>query len=114
MKKYAVPQNRKLQQRGLLAFKNEAQKVQFDFAPWETENGTITSVTWTVETGQATVTSESLASSKASAIISTPEYGRSSITIKATSDTGLVMVTTLNVTAKDMASCGYNDYSSYH
>jgi len=105
MKKYVIPQNRKIQRRNLLAFKGEGQKIQYDFAPWEAENGTVTTVTWSIISGQASISSETLASSKASAIVTTTEPGRSIIEIKALTDEGLTMVTNLRVTSLDNHEC---------
>ncbi len=102
MKKYVIPQNRKLQSRQLLCFEDETQKVQFDFSPWQTENGTLTAVEWIKESGQASISSESLLANIATATITTLQPGRSSIRIKATTTQSLTIVTHLIVTCKQI------------
>jgi hypothetical protein len=109
MKSYTVKSNRNQQLRSLLAFKGESQTVEYDFTPWEEDNGSVSSVVWTVKSGQAGVSNESLASSIASALITTSDAGSSLITLTATSSTGEVLVTTLRVVSKD-PEYRINDY----
>lgn len=100
---YTVKTNRNIQVRALLAFKSGAQTIKYDFSPWQTDNGTVTAVTWTVKSGQASITNKSLASSIASALITTSETGNSMIKIQATAGNN-IFVTYLKVTSKDPMS----------
>jgi len=107
---YVVKSNRSQQLRRLLAFKSEAQTIQYDFSPWETDNGTVTSVTWTKLRGQASITNESLSSSISSATITTPESGSSMIKITAIAGNN-IFVTHLRVLTKDPDRLyHYDDY----
>ena len=100
MKNYTVRANRNIQERKMLAFEGESQEVQYDFSPWEEDNGSVTSVVWSVENGQVSIGSESLASSIASIVLTTSESGESSIKLTATAGSN-VFVTYLMVVCKD-------------
>ena len=65
---------------------NAKRTYNFDFSPWSEDNNNITSATWTVKTGQASITGQSLSSNVATAQIEGTEEGRSIIEILA--DTG--------------------------
>ena len=58
--------------------------MNFDLAALEEDLGTVDSVTWTVEAGQATIGDEALASSVATAEITVAEVGTSRISVKFT------------------------------
>ena len=60
---------------------NDAITYEFDFTAWQEDNNTITSATWTVETGNASVSNESLSSGVASALLTFSESGYSLISI---------------------------------
>jgi len=98
--------------RQLFAYKGESQEVQYDFAPWESDNGSVSSVDWNTETGQAAITNESLASSIASATITTSEAGSSLIKLTATAGNN-TFVTYINVLARD-PKLNYNDLTRSH
>lgn len=100
MKKYTVRANRNIQERRMLAFEGESQEVQYDFTPWEEDNGLVSSVVWSVEKGQVSIGSEDLTSSIAGAVISTPDSGESLIKITATAGSN-IFVTHLRVMCKD-------------
>lgn len=97
---YIVKSNRNKQRRDMLAFKGESQTVQYDFSPWEADNGTVTTVVWTLKNGQAGITNESLSSSIASALITTSQSGVSMIKLTATAGNN-IFVTHLRIVAKD-------------
>jgi hypothetical protein len=103
MKAYVVKANRTQQTRQLFAFIGESQAVQYDFKPWEADNGEVTAVTWTTETGQAGITNKDLTSSIASATITTSQEGKSLIKLTATAGNN-TFVTYLEVKAKDPKS----------
>lgn len=65
---------------------NDAKLYKFDFTPWQEDNADITSVTWTVETGNAAVSSESETNGVAQALVTFNESGVQLITVLA--DTG--------------------------
>lgn len=100
MLSYVVSANRNLQVRNALAFKGEAQTIQFDFSPWEDDNGSVSSVTWEVKSGNASISNESLSSSIASMTLTTSDTGSSMIKLTATAGNN-TFVTHLRVLSKD-------------
>lgn len=64
----------------------DAVTYEIDFSAWEEDNNTITSVTWTVDYGQVSVSNESLSSGVASALLTFTEQGRNLVSVLA--DTG--------------------------
>lgn len=97
---YTVKTNRDQQTRSKLSHKGEAETVEYDFSPWETDNSTVTAVTWTLKSGQASITNKSLSSSIASALITTSQAGTSLIKITATAGNN-IFITHLRVVSKD-------------
>ena len=83
---YITDQNRQ-QVRQRLQFKGDVKSLSVDFNPWADDNGTVTSVTWSVESGNATIGTEALSSNVASSIITTSESGNSMIKLVATDGT---------------------------
>jgi len=80
--------------------KGAAITYQFDFNPWSEDNNAITSVTWTIKSGQATITNEVLSSNVASSLITLNEIGGALIEV--TADTGTqIYVTFLDILARD-------------
>lgn len=67
--------------------KGDAVTYSIDFTPWQEANSNISSVTWTVESGNAAVSGQSLTSGVASALITFADSGRSLISILATTAT---------------------------
>lgn len=100
MKSYTVKANRNIQIRSLLGFEGESQRVEYDFSPWEEDNGVVTSVEWLVKNGRVAVSNEALVSSVASSDISSGAYGCSLIKLTATAGNN-VFVTHLRVVVKD-------------
>lgn len=86
-KTFYVTTETRQQEYELLAMEGDDQAVNFDFSPWAGDNGAVSSVTWSVESGQAAVDGEALASSVASARITTSQTGKSLIKISATDGT---------------------------
>jgi hypothetical protein len=60
---------------------NDAESYEFDFSAWQEDNNTITSATWTVESGQVSITNEALASGVASALLTFSEQGKSLVSV---------------------------------
>lgn len=67
--------------------KGDTVKYQFDFTPWQEDNDTISSISWTVESGQAAVSNQTFLSGVSTALLAFPEDGRSFITVLATTPT---------------------------
>ena len=91
--------------------KADATTYSFDFTPWEEDNSTITSATWTVEAGQAAITSKTLSNGIITALITTTESGGSLIKLVATT-AAQIKVVWLDILAKDfkVLQAG-NDYN---
>jgi len=73
-------------------FRDQAQlgsikTYQFDFSQWAEENTDLVTVTWTVKSGQVTITGQALAANVANAQIAFPESGGSLVEIKAETGT---------------------------
>lgn len=100
MRNYIITANRRRQIERLLAFEAGAESVKFDFSPWADDNGTVTAVTWSIRSGQAAVSGETLAANVASALITTSEQGPSLIRVVATAG-GNKYVAHIEVRAKD-------------
>ncbi len=97
---YIVKKNRNQQRRDMLAFKGETQTVKYDFAPWESDNGAVTSVVWEVKSGQAGISNKTLSSSIATSTVTTSEAGNSLIKLTATAGNN-IFVTYLRILSKD-------------
>jgi len=80
--------------------KSDAVTYSFDFTPWEEDNSTITSATWTVEAGQAAITNKTLSSGVITSLITTTESGGSLIKLVVTTATEIKTVW-LDILAKD-------------
>ena len=91
--------------------KGDAVSYSFDFTPWEEDNNTITSATWTVEVGQAVISNETLTSGILTALITTSESGGSLIKLVATTGTQIKSIW-LDILAQDfkVLQAG-NDYN---
>ena len=100
MKEYVVKYNRSQQLQNLFAYIGEAQTVKFDLTPWEEDNGSVSSVTWSTKAGDAAISNESLTSSIASAVITMSSEGASLIKLTATTGTN-THVTYIRVVSKD-------------
>lgn len=60
---------------------NDVIKYEFDLTPWQDDNATVTSVTWTVESGEASIASAALASGVASALVTLNQAGKALISL---------------------------------
>lgn len=100
MQTYNVTARRSRQTERLLAFKGGAEAVEFDFSAWADDNGTVTAVTWTLKSGQAAISGQTLTSNVASALITTSEQGASLVQIVATAGSNKY-VANLEIRAKD-------------
>lgn len=80
--------------------KGDAEAVRVDFTPWQEDNATITSATWTLESGSAAISGQALVAGVASALLTFSQAGRSIISILATTATAKKKVW-LEVYARD-------------
>src|SRR3990167_6370836 len=95
--------------RRILQYKGDVKSHSFDFTPWADDNGALTTATWTVESGQVTLSSKTLASSVASALFTTTEAGNSLVTLSVTDGTHTEVVY-IRVFAKDPQIVTSEDY----
>ena len=96
---YITTQTRQ-QQLGVLQMAGDDETLNIDFSAWAEDNAELTSATWTVVSGTATVDGQSLATNVASARITTTLAGTSHIKLSATDGTHTKTVFIL-VMAKD-------------
>ncbi len=82
---------------------------RIDATPWEDDNSTITSATWTVEAGQAAISSEAVASGIVSANVTFSQSGKSLISILLTTATQKKKVW-LQVLCRDLQNETTDDY----
>ena len=82
------------------AFKGEAKTYSFNLSPWAEENSTVTTATWSIETGNASVSGQALTSNVASALVTFGEEGGNLIKVTADSGTEIYIIY-LDVLVKD-------------
>tara|TARA_R110000823_G_scaffold120005_1_gene244690 strand:- start:147 stop:494 length:348 start_codon:yes stop_codon:yes gene_type:complete len=108
-KTYYVTPTRARERNRRLAFEGGAETVTFDYTSWAEDNGTVTGVTVTVETGNAAISGEALASNVKTMVITTTNSGRSLIKLAATDGTN-TDIQWLEVYAKDINIAYDTDY----
>jgi len=79
--------------------KGDTELFEIDFKPWQSDNDNLVAVSWTVESGSATISGQSLTSGVASALVAAAEYGTTIISITATTATRTKKVR-LQITAR--------------
>lgn len=89
--------------------KNEADTIRFDFSAWAEDNAALTTVTWSVEAGDAAVSGSALSSSVASSLVTVSNPGRSLIKLTATDGTRTKIVF-LDILCKDPNQRAQDDY----
>lgn len=109
MLEYVVRANDRMSVRRALLLKGAVVPVQVDFAPWVEDGGAVTSVTWTVKSGNAAISGESLASNVASAVLTVADQGQSMIEVLAAGATHTIPFR-LAVYARDPTLYPVNDY----
>ena len=87
MTDFFVQNEQRIQVREILHFKGDIKKHTVDFNMWADDNANVTSVTWTVESGQASIISESLSSNVSTIVVSSTEADRSMLKAVATDGT---------------------------
>jgi hypothetical protein len=100
MYEFVVTTNRNREIDKVLIMDGQTETVKFNIEPWEGDNGTVTSVTWSVVSGNATISNEALASSVASARVSGSSAGKSLVKLTLTT-TGNVGIVYLEVYVRD-------------
>lgn len=78
---FVVRHNDRQNVRMMRTSKADQEPVTVDFEPWAEDRGALASATWSVESGNATISNESLSGSVASAEITTAERGMSLIRV---------------------------------
>lgn len=84
-----------------LVNKGEAIEYSFDFSPWAEDNSDLETVTWTVKYGQVSVTNTADSDNIATALLTFSQSGGNLVEIKAEGEDGEIVVTNLDVMAKD-------------
>ena len=78
--------------RQIVQFEGAVKKLALDFNVWSEDNATVSSVTWSVESGSAGISNEALTSNVASINITTSQAGNSVIKALATDGTNTIPV----------------------
>lgn len=81
---FYITANRRIQLRNILSYKGKTETHTIDFSPWADDYGTVSSVTGSVESGQATIGNESLTSNVKTFTLTTSEEGSSLLKFTAT------------------------------
>lgn len=98
---FYVTANRNREIDKVLMFEGQTDTVQFDLSPWEADNGTVSSVSWEVKSGSASIANESLSSSIASATITTSSSGKSLVKVTLTTSGNNVGILYAEIFARD-------------
>ena len=88
---------------------DSAKTYNIDYSAWSEENNNISTMTWTVKSGNAAVSNKTLSSNVATALITFSQVGKSLIQIKADSGTE-IFTTYLELLVKDPNMAFVNDY----
>ena len=93
-----------------LFFKGDVKTLTINYGPWADDNANVTTVTWSVEKGQASIVSNSLTDNEARVTISTHESGNSIIRATATDGTN-TNIFFIRIKTKDPSiDLGCSDY----
>lgn len=109
MLEYVVRANDRMNVRRALLLEKAAVPVTVDFSPWAEDGGAITSVTWTVKSGNAAISGQALASNVASAVVTVSDQGYSMIEVLGVGATHTIPFR-FSVYARDPALYPINDY----
>jgi hypothetical protein len=88
---------------------DDKKTYQIDFSPWAEDNHSVSSINWSVESGEASISGQSLTSNVASALITFASSERNLIKIKATTSSE-VYVVWLEIKVKDPTFDFTDDY----
>jgi len=110
MTKFYVMNEQRIQERQILHFKGDIKTHSVDFSSWADDNSDVTGVTWTVESGQAAISNETLANNVSTITVTTTESGYSMLKAVATDGTNSEAVY-IRMRAKDpQAISAVDDY----
>lgn len=84
MTDFVIRANRTIEVRQIKAYKGGTGTHTIDFSPWADDFGTVTAVVGSVESGQASIGNESLASNVKTFTLTTSEVGSSMLKFTAT------------------------------
>jgi len=87
MTKFYLMDEARQQVRQVLRFKGDIKSLSVDCSSWADDNGTVTTATWTVESGSLTIGTKALASNVASCILTTSTAGASMVKLVVTDGT---------------------------
>ena len=88
---------------------DEIKQYEIDFTPWAEDHDNIVTITWTLKFGQVGVSSETLNSNIATAILSFGQRGRNLVEIKAETSIETKIVW-LDLFVTDLSRRFINDY----
>jgi hypothetical protein len=100
LKTYYITPTRTRRANHRLAFKGGAETINFDYTAWAEDNGTVTGVTVTVESGQAAISGEALTSNVKTFVVTTAQTGKTLLKLAATDGTN-TDVKYLEIASKD-------------
>jgi len=109
MTDFFVTNEQRIQVRDIIHFAGDIKKHTVDFNMWVDDNAAVTGVTWTVESGSASITSESLSSNVATIVLTTDQSSISMLKAVATDGTHSESVY-IRVRAKDPQAEIEDDY----
>jgi hypothetical protein len=101
MYSFVATANRNRDIEKILTFEGQTETVQWDLSPWEADNSAVSSVSYEVKNGSASVSNESLSSSVASFTVTTSQSGKSLIKITLTTSGNEVGILHLEVYSRD-------------
>lgn len=109
MPTFHIAEGTRQQVRRLLLFKGDVKSLSVDLSPWADDNGTVTTATWTVESGQAILSNKTLTSNVAACLVTTTEADSGMIKLVATDGTHSEAIYIRYVT-KDPQAVATDDY----
>ena len=112
MYEFVVTTNRNREIDKVLLMDGQTETVKFNVAPWEGDNGTVSSVSWSVVSGNASIANTALASSVASATVTGSSGGKSLVKVTLTTSGNNVGVLYFEVYVRDpeIVVCEGSDY----
>lgn len=111
MYSFVVTANRNREIDKVLLMDGATETVQFNVAPWESDNGTVTSVAWSVVSGNVSIANQALAASIASATV-TGSSGKSLVKVVLTTSGNNVgsLFFEVYIRDPDVVVCEGSDY----
>jgi len=100
MRAYTITANVNNQRYRSVQMKDGADTYQIDASPWTDDNTAISTATWTVKSGNVSISGKTLTSSVASALLTFSEAGWNLVQLKLDSGTEIYIVW-LEILAKD-------------